>query len=610
LDLLILSGFALVLAAGLTPVLAFVARRYGIVAQPARDRWHETPTPLLGGVALFLAIAVPVLCRVPFSPLTAAVLVGGGCVFVMGLVDDVVSLRPATKLVGQVVAATLAVLLGVEATFVEVRVLTIPLTILWIVGITNAVNLLDNMDGLAAGIVALSSGALAACSLYWGDPALAGVCLVFAAAAIGFLVWNFDPAKIFMGDAGALFLGYGLGVISVAGTYQHAGNLFVVMAVPLLSLGLPVLDTTLVTVMRKLNRRRVSQGGRDHLSHRLVALGMSPRRAVVFLYCVSALLGAAAVAAVFGNLFANVVFAALALLTAAVVGVVLGEVKIYRRVAPEEVEEGEAGERPRELRMTLLNYLQPLALIGADLVLVCVAYVAAYLIFHDGDIPDYEGRKLVESLPIVIIAKLLFLRIGGVYRGFWRYFATRDLVRLLWASTGGSVAVILALVYMERFTGHSRSIFVIDAVLFFGLAAGIRVVYKGLQHGFGWRVPSGPAVLVYGADDLGERCVRDLLSRTEADRRVVGFLDGDAQKVGRTIHGVPVLGTRDDLERIVERRGIREIIVTDVAVADDAFRVRCRELGVAVRLHGLVSHADWDGGGVAGSGEDVPIDCE
>ncbi len=205
--------------------------------------------------------------------------------------------------------------------------------------------------------------------------------------------------------------------------------------------------------------------------------------------------------------------------------------------------------------------------------------MAAYLIFHDGDVPAFEADKLVQSLPIVIIVKLMFLRVFGIYRGFWRYFATRDLVRLLWASLAGSTAVILTLVFMERFAGHSRSVFLMDGVLFFGLAAGIRVVYKGLQHGFGWRVASGPSVLIFGADDLGERCVRDMLSRSESDRRVVGFLDVNSRKVGRTIHGVAVLGTGDDLERIVKKRRIQEIILTDMAVADDAFRVRCTTKG-------------------------------
>jgi UDP-GlcNAc:undecaprenyl-phosphate GlcNAc-1-phosphate transferase len=335
---------------------------------------------------------------------------------------------------------------------------------------------------------------------------------------------------------------------------------------------------------------------------------MSPRRAVLFLYGVSALLGGVAVAAVFGDLFSNLVFTALALLGAAVLGAVLGEVKIYRRVGSEDVS-AEAEARPRELRLTLMNYLRPLALIGADLVLVCVAYVAAYLIVYEGRIETYEADRLVRSLPLVIVVRLLFLRLFGVYRGFWRYFSVRDLVRLLWAVGTGSVAMILTLVFLERFEGYSRFVFVVDGLLFFLFSAGLRLVYKGLQRGFGWRTPAGPAALILGADDAGERCLRDLLARDDAARRVVGFLDRDRLKIGRTIHGVPVLGDRDDLERVVGVEGVRELIVSDLAEADEALRDKCRELGVAIRFHGLspATEGAFVGGGGAGSGPGEPI---
>ena len=443
----------LVIAFGLavlvTPLLARAARALGVVAMPAADRWHEKPTPLLGGVAIWLAVAGPLFLAFDASPIRSAILIGGTMVFVLGVIDDIVRLAPATKLVGQVVAATAAVMLGIEAAFVEARMLTIPLTIVWIVGITNAVNLLDNMDGLAAGIVALSAGALAACAMYWGFDGLTAISLLIAGSSLGFLVWNFNPARIFMGDGGALFLGYSLGAISIAGTYQDAGNLFVVLAVPLLSLAVPVFDTTFVTIVRKLNRRRISQGGRDHLSHRLVALGMSPRRAVLLLYAVSAVFAALSVAAVYGNVYSNLVLMALALLGAAVFGVVLGEVKIYRRVEasadPDDVAEAERRGRPRVLAGAVTNYLRPLVLIGADLVLIVVAYLAAYLIKYEGVPPAYETERMLESLPLLIVVKILFLRLFGVYRGFWRYFASRDVAQLMGGAFTSSAARMVAL---------------------------------------------------------------------------------------------------------------------------------------------------------------------
>jgi FlaA1/EpsC-like NDP-sugar epimerase len=160
--------------------------------------------------------------------------------------------------------------------------------------------------------------------------------------------------------------------------------------------------------------------------------------------------------------------------------------------------------------------------------------------------------------------------------------------------------VILTLVFLERFQGYSRGVLVLDGVLFFLLASGLRLVYKGLQRGFGWRAATGPAVLILGADDEGERCLRDLRAADEPRRRVRGFLDADPRKVGRTIHDVPILGTDRDLERIAGSRGIREVVVADLASADEEFRGRCRALGIAIRFHGLAS---GDGTrGDAGSG--------
>jgi len=589
-ELLVPLATAFGLGVVLTPLCGRLARALGIVAEPSADRFHEKATPLLGGVAIWAATVGPLLLFGP-SPIRSVILIGGTMVFLLGVIDDFVRLAPATKLIGQVVAATAAVMLGVEADFVEARMLTIPLTIVWIVGITNAVNLLDNMDGLAAGIVALSSGALAACSIYWQVPELAAISLLIAGASLGFLVWNFNPAKIFMGDGGALFLGFSLGVISIDGTYQHAGNLFVVLAVPLLSLAVPVFDTTFVTIVRKLNRRRISQGGRDHLSHRLVALGMTPRRAVLLLYAVSAVFAALSVAAVYGNLFANLLLMSVALLAAAVFGVVLGEVKIYRRVEPGEETGGKAGDesrgRPRVLAGAVANYLRPLVLIGADLVIVVVAYLAAHLIKHEGPPPAFETDRMLESLPVLIVVKLLFLWLFRVYRGFWRYFASRDVARLMGATFSGTAAAILVLVFLTRFEGYSRAVFIIDALLFFVLATGMRVLFKGLQAGFGWHPRHGAPAVILGAGDDGERCLRELLRAPSGELHALGFLDDDPRKKGRTIHGVPVLGTERELERIVREHGIREVVMA--GPEDDEhqrqIRRRCEVLGIAVRRY-------------------------
>jgi UDP-GlcNAc:undecaprenyl-phosphate GlcNAc-1-phosphate transferase len=214
--------------------------------------------------------------------------------FTTGLVDDLRRLRPYQKLAGQVLAAAVLLLDGVTFRGTGWPPLDCAITLFWLVGITNALNLLDNMDGLAAGVATVAAGFLAVDCWLGGQPGAAEWLAAFAGALLGFLVYNSHPASIFMGDGGALFIGIFLAALALVGkpAGDSAGPLSV--AVPVLILAVPIFDTTLVTVCRKLAGRAASQGGRDHTSHRLVALGLSERQAVWLLYGLAALAGSVA----------------------------------------------------------------------------------------------------------------------------------------------------------------------------------------------------------------------------------------------------------------------------------------------------------------------------
>src|SRR3954469_9848673 len=319
-----------VLAAALTPVVRALARRWGFVAKPKTDRWHKHPTAMMGGVGIWLAVVATYLALVPHTSYGWVVIGASSFLFLVGLVDDWLHIKPYQKLIGQVIGAAAVVNYGMVLPWTRSLPANMVITIFWLIGITNAINLLDNMDGLATGIAAIASAFLTLNFITTGQMTEAMMTGVFTAALLGFLIYNSNPASIFMGDSGSMFIGFflaGAALINVVG--GRSRSFVPVLAVPILVLFIPIFDTTFVTILRKLSGRAASQGGRDHTSHRLVALGLSEKRAVLLLY------GFAAVSGVLGvtvrRLKPDVSIALLALFTLALtlLGVYLAGVKAY-----------------------------------------------------------------------------------------------------------------------------------------------------------------------------------------------------------------------------------------------------------------------------------------
>src|SRR5713101_5742556 len=283
-------SFALALL--LTPLVRTLARRWGFVAKPKVDRWHKKPTAMMGGVAIWLAVAGTYLVLVPHTPQRWVVVGAASFLFLVGLIDDWLHFKPYQKLIGQVIGAAIAVNYGLVLPWTRSLPVNMLITIFWLILITNAINLLDNMDGLATGIAAIASCFLTF-NFVTGHQSIEAMMLaVFAAALLGFLIYNSNPASIFMGDSGSMFIGFFLASAALVNVSGGRSRSFVpVLAVPILVLFIPIFDTMFVTILRKLSGRAASQGGRDHTSHRLVALGLSEKRAVLMLYGLAAVSG-------------------------------------------------------------------------------------------------------------------------------------------------------------------------------------------------------------------------------------------------------------------------------------------------------------------------------
>ena len=326
-------GFAASLACR---ALAF---RLGAVSHPRRDRWGTTTMPLLGGPAMVFATALT-LWFVPGLPSTVWILLAGAAgLAVVGLVDDVRPIAPSTKVAAQLAAAIAVTALGLRFPLTGIATLDVIITVGWLAGLANAFNLLDNMDGLAAGIAVIAGGVKLVLFAMEGNWPGAGAAAVFSGACAGFLVLNFNPARIFMGDAGSLFLGFFVAGLSTIGGVPNSRATMSVLIGPVAILLVPIFDTILVTVLRLLAGRPVSQGGRDHASHRLLTAGFSVRRTVLTLYALAVVSGVVAI--VTREASRPLSFALFAALAALMVGfgIVLARIKVEAVDAPAPVAE-------------------------------------------------------------------------------------------------------------------------------------------------------------------------------------------------------------------------------------------------------------------------------
>ena len=306
LRVLLAVAVAFILAFGSTPIVKAFAQKVGAMDNPGEARRiHTHPIPRMGGMAIFLGFLVSVILFAEISKPVQGILIGSVIIVAAGILDDIISLRWWLKLIAQLVAAIIAVAHGVtiegimnpnvfaaENTLL-IGYLSIPVTVLWIVGVTNAVNLIDGLDGLACGVSAISSVTMLIVALMVAEPNGALLLAALAGGCLGFIPYNLNPAKIFMGDTGALLLGYVLATVSILGLFKFYA--IMTFLVPVLALALPLFDTIFAIVRRVAHGQSPMAPDRGHLHHRLIDHGLSQKQAVAVLYSLSAMMGLTAV---------------------------------------------------------------------------------------------------------------------------------------------------------------------------------------------------------------------------------------------------------------------------------------------------------------------------
>ncbi len=554
---LIYVVLAFVLTLALTPIVRAFARRTGAVAKPKADRWHALPTAMLGGVAIFLPTIILSATLIPFASQYFVVFAASAWMFALGLVDDCLHIKPYQKLIGQIMGASLVTYYGLTLPWTSAPPVNMMLTILWLVGITNAVNLLDNMDGLAAGIAAIAAVFLGVHFLVLGQTLEATIIGVFAAALVGFLIYNSNPASIFMGDCGSMFVGFFLAswaLLSASTTGGRSRSFLPVLAVPVLTLVIPIFDTTFVTILRKLSGRAASQGGRDHTSHRLVALGLSERRAVWLLYALAASAGVIALALRDAQLDVGIAAIIGFTVVLTVLGAYLAGVKVY--------DETNLPQKPMVAIPFDFSHKQHVFAVLLDVVLVTLAYYSAYVLFFGSLVEGEAWRLFGQTLPVILFVKMAALAWSGVYRRIWRYTSVGDAVVIVKAMFVGSIGSILVLLFAFRFQGFSRTVFVLDGVLLLALIASSRVAFRVFRQMLpASRSSGGRRTLIYGAGDAGELLLREVANNETLAVDLVGFIDDDPSKKGKVLHGLRVFAGNGNLRNLCEEQQVEEIII-------------------------------------------------
>ncbi len=581
---LIPPAVSLALALALTPAVRVLARRLGFIAKPKTDRWHKKPTAMMGGVAIWLSVVTTYLLLVPRTPQSWVIVSVSTFLFLVGLVDDLIHIKPYQKLIGQIVGAAAIVNYGLTLPWTRSISVNMLITIFWLIGITNAVNLLDNMDGLATGIAAIASGFLTLNFIASNQPIEAMIMAVFAGALLGFLIYNSNPASIFMGDSGSMFIGFFLASSALINLPGGRSRSFLpVLAVPILVLFIPIFDTTFVTILRKLSGRAASQGGRDHTSHRLVSLGMSERRAVWLLYGLAAVSGLLAIS--LRTLRTDVSFALLGVfsIVLTLLGVYLAGVKAY----DEESDVLAARDKPLYAFLIDFSYKRRIFEVLLDVGLIILAYWTAYAIKFEAFSQSPAWGLFLRTLPILVVVRLAAFLFFGVYRGIWRYTSIDDFVAFVKAVAVGSIVSMLIILFKFRFQGFSRTVFLIDALVMVMLLAGSRMAFRLFRQ----MLPSGNAgngrrALIYGAGDAGELLLRELLNNRELQCAPIGFMDDDPKKRGKVIHGFPVFGGNGLLKQIVTQHNVEQILISSPRISQeriDEILAECEAQNIALK---------------------------
>ncbi len=607
--LLFLGGFAVSFA--LTPLVRWLAIRVNALDVPNDRKVHDRPIPRLGGVAIFVSFTLMVfLTFSPFALVTNQFVSVGkhwwtgylaaACIIVaLGVFDDLHPLGARVKFLTQVLAACCAMYFGYVIKHLELPwggpidlgLWSIPVTLLWIVGLTNAFNLIDGLDGLANGVALISALTLMGIALLGQNAELALVCSALAGCLLGFLPYNFHPASIFLGDSGSLFLGFTLAVLSI--TTSQKSTVAVSILIPIMAFGLPIMDVLLAMIRRFLRAMHVwettGQGtyrvffmrgkamfeaDRDHIHHRLMRLGIYHRNAVVFLYGICAAMSIAAIViASYRSINTGIILVAIG------VAVVLG----IRKLRYEELQFLRNGSLIPLSRFPVLGHES--FQIPIDLVMVSLAYYLTYWLRFEGVFEREAKAVFIATLPAMLLTKIVVFHLTGLYRIQWRQAGVPEMLRGVRSMVLGSVAAALVLAHLHVGKCGVATL-IVDFYVMSSFLLGSRFSARLIHY----YAQSNPAhkkrVLIYGTGPSASLLICELLANQHHSLTPVGFIDEYHGKNRKILHGYPILGSVAILPEVLQDGGIEELIIATPKISPQELgqiKELCRHHDVTVR---------------------------
>jgi UDP-GlcNAc:undecaprenyl-phosphate GlcNAc-1-phosphate transferase len=569
--------FALLVSAALVALCRVVAVRLGHVVPPNDRQPSSRAKALYGGVAIALTLFG---CTVMIGAFTAVpvLLLSGAALFVVGLTSDLVTLKPSTKLVAVIVVASGFLFFGYRLHWAESLTLDSILTLFWIVGITSAFNLLDNMDGLCGGIALVAGTAflVTVLPLAPNSPLLLHTqyLAILLGAIAGFLIYNVHPASIVMGEAGSLLIGLNMAAMTLSFAPGRSRELLSIIAVPALLLMVPIVDASLAAISRVVSGP-AAEGRQTHSSQRLVAIGLSERAAVGVLWLLAAASGAIAVIADRGEQGLTGVMAIIFVIGTALFGVYLARVRVHEDVDPNML-------RGTIMPLGIQSGYRRLVEVLLDLLLVSVAYYAAFRLRYDSVEWAERFGFFLQSLPIVLGTQMIALFGVGVYRGMWRYFSLSDGVTFAKGVFLGLVTSQVVVLYVYRFEPDSPAIFVVYGVLLLVFLVGSRASFRLLSEFAQRRRQTGRRLVIYGAGHAGSIAVRHVLNDSRSTYRIVGFIDDDVSKRNVRVHGYRIIGGYDHLLGMIMAGEVDVVAVTQEAAGAPSLPWLCAKHGVAL----------------------------
>jgi UDP-GlcNAc:undecaprenyl-phosphate GlcNAc-1-phosphate transferase len=547
-------------------LIKYLVKR-NLIKKATDDRWHKNPTPVFGGVGIFIAFAITSLIFLKMDKAALVLLGTSTLMFLTGFIDDLKRISPPAKLTAQIVAASIVVLCGFALPLTGNIYFDKAISLFLIICLTNSFNLLDNMDGLSAGVaivVLVARGCFFAFDSDWQGLMLT---VLLIGSIGGFLIYNHHPAKIFMGDCGSLFIGFSVSTLFVVAPVSgDAGLEKNVLLLTLLAI--PLFDTFFVSITRKMDGRKISQGGRDHLSHRLVKAGLSERMAVASLWIIAAVIG-------FTSFF---LYATHEYSTAGIIGagVVLFAIIFGRCLA--KPEKG-MGAQANEHALTIVKmfyqfkYKRYILQIIMDVVCIALSYYASYLLRFENLAGSGQLNNFLFSIFMITPTILLFLSLSGVYRGTWKYVTISDIISIYKGIFLGTAVAIFFLAFAFHFEAFSRAVLVNNAIILMVLLPATRASYRIFDELIYKLQDKHKAirVLIYGAGCNGEYLIR-LMKHQFNGTAIIGLIDDDPELGLNTIMGTKVLGTVNELGAIVNRFKIDEILISTNKITEENMR--------------------------------------